>query len=206
MNISIVGNGNMAKGIGTRLIAGGHAVNLHAHTAEKGEALAKELGGGATVKELGSQLDDVVVLAVGYDAIDDVVKEYEGQWDSKTVIDITNPVDFATFQLIPAPGTAGAEEIAKKLSGAKVVKAFNTAFAHTLVAGEVSGQPLDIFIAGDDEDAKKTISQLITDGKMRAIDAGGLANARHLEGFALIHMAIQTPMDLGFSSAIKVLS
>ena len=206
MNVSIIGTGNMAKGIASRFIAGGHAVKLHAHTTEKGEALAGELGEGATAAAIGSELDDVVVLAVHYGTVGEIATAYDGQWSGKTVIDITNPVDFETFQLIPAAGVAGAEEVAKQLPGAHVVKAFNTIFASTLIEGKVAGQSLDVFIAGDDADAKATVSQLVTDGGMRAIDAGNLANARHLEGFALIHMSVQQPLGLNFASAIKIIS
>jgi predicted dinucleotide-binding enzyme len=62
-----------------------------------------------------------------------------------------------------AAGASGAEEIAKATpAGARVVKAFNTTFARTLLAGQVANQTLDVFIAGDDADAKATISQLVS--------------------------------------------
>ena len=69
---------------------------------------------------------------------------------------------------------------------ARVVKAFNTTFARTLVAGTVAGQPLDVFIAGDDAAAKATIPQLVEAGGLCAIDTGPLSRARHLEEMGLL--------------------
>jgi 8-hydroxy-5-deazaflavin:NADPH oxidoreductase len=91
-------------------------------------------------------------------------------------------------------------------AGARVVKAFNTTFAGTLVEGEVAGQPLDVFIAGDDEGAKETVAQLSRDGGLRAIDVGPLERARHLESMGFLHMMVQQPLSLGFQSALKVVS
>lgn len=203
MLISIIGTGNMAKGIATRALAGGHTVELHTRDAEKGSALASELGDNAKAVEVGSALGDIVILATPYEAVSEIASHYDG-FAGKTVVDITNPVDFNTFQLIPTAGTAGAEEIAKGLPDAHVVKAFNTIFAGTLASGQAGGRPLDVFIAGDDADAKAPVAQLVRDGGMRPVDTGALSNARHLEGIALIHMAAQEQLDGGWMSAITI--
>ncbi|MBV9363718.1 MAG: hypothetical protein JOY89_05735, partial [Solirubrobacterales bacterium] len=96
--------------------------------------------------------------------------------------------------------------IAAKASGARVVKAFNTTFAGTLVGGEIAGQPLDVFLASDDEDAKNTVRHLVEDGGLRAIDAGPLTRAHELEALGYLHMALQQPLGTGFSSTVKVLA
>jgi predicted dinucleotide-binding enzyme len=74
------------------------------------------------------------------------------------------------------------------------------------VEGHVSGQPLDVFLAGDDEDAKATVRQLVEGGGLRAVDAGPLARARELEALGYLHMALQQPLDTGFGSAVKVIA
>jgi predicted dinucleotide-binding enzyme len=84
------------------------------------------------------------------------------------------------------------------------VKAFNTTFAPTLVAGEVAGQQLDVLIAGDDDAAKQKVSQLVADGGLRPLDVGPLRRARQLEQLGFLHIAVQQPLDLGFGSAIKL--
>jgi predicted dinucleotide-binding enzyme len=83
------------------------------------------------------------------------------------------------------------------------VKAFNTTFAGTLVAGEVGGQQLDVLIAGDDAAAKEAVSQLASDGGLRPIDVGPLSRSQQLEQLGFLHISLQQPLGLGFGSAIK---
>jgi predicted dinucleotide-binding enzyme len=90
------------------------------------------------------------------------------------------------------------------LPDSSVVKAFNTTFAPTLVAGEVAGQQLDVLIAGDDDEAKKRVAELGGDGGLRPLDVGQLVRAQQLEQLGLLHISIQQSHDLGFASAIKV--
>ena len=99
-----------------------------------------------------------------------------------------------------------AQEIAAAWPKARVVKAFNTTFASTLVAGEVDGRQLDVLIASDDEDAKRTVAQLAGDGGLRAIDAGPLRRARELEARGFLHMAIQDSLGTEFSTAVMVVA
>ena len=147
-----------------------------------------------------------MVLAIWYAAVDDVLGRYGDQLDGKVVVDITNPVDLNTFEPLQFEGS-GAQQIASAApSGARLVKAFNTTFAGTLVEGAVAGQPLDVFIAGDDEDAKRTVSQLAESSGLRPVDAGPLARARELEALGYLHMAIQPGLGTGFGSTVKVIA
>ena len=99
MDITIIGTGNMARGIATRALAGGHAVTLLGTRADKAQALAAELSGDVRAGAVGDALaGDVVVLAVWYQALDDVLGRYGDQLDGKVVVDITNPVDPQTFR------------------------------------------------------------------------------------------------------------
>ncbi|RAN70833.1 NADP oxidoreductase [Bacillus sp. SRB_336] len=191
--ITIVGAGNMARGIATRAIAAGRNVQVLTRELDKGQALATELGANASAAVLGqtAPAGDVVVLALPFDAAKEVATGLGDALAGKTVIDITNPVNFETFDsLVVAPGSSAAEEIAALTLG-NVVKAFNTTFAGTLVAGETGGQPLDVFIAGDDAEATSAVSSLVSDGGMRPIVAGPLKRARELEGFQFLVMTLQ---------------
>ncbi|MGW3917741.1 NADPH-dependent F420 reductase, partial [Streptomyces sp. NPDC005070] len=150
MIISIVGAGNMARGIGTRVLAGGHSLRLHDRNPEKTADLAAALSravDGADVQAYGSEgaaAADVVVLALPYPAGREVAGLLGAELSGKVVVDISNPVDFRTFDSLVVPlGTSAAEEIAATVANARVVKAFNTTFAGPLVAGEVAGRPLD---------------------------------------------------------------
>jgi predicted dinucleotide-binding enzyme len=207
MEITIIGTGNMARGIATRALEGGHAVTLLGSESGKAEALARELPGEVKTGATGDPLaGDVVVLAVWYPVVDEVLQAYGEQLSGKVLVDITNPIDVEAFEPLTLPAGSGAQEIAGKASGAKVVKAFNTTFAGTLGEGQVGGQPLDVLIASDDEGAKEAVKQLVSESGLRAIDAGPLRRARELEALGYLHMAIQQPLGTNFSSAVKVLS
>jgi predicted dinucleotide-binding enzyme len=150
--------------------------------------------------------DQVVVLAVYYPDAQAAVEQYGDGLSGKVVIDITNPVNDTFDGLVtPADGSA-AQELARSAGGARVVKAFNTTFAGTLSEGRVAGQPLDVFIAGDDEDAKATVAKLAQDGGLNPIDTGPLKQARQLEAMGLLHMTLQSSLGIGFSSALKILA
>ena len=92
-----------------------------------------------------------------------------------------------------------------------MVKAFNTTFAGTLVAGQAGGAPLDVFIAGarvsqQGAGAKQAVADVAASGGLRPIDAGPLKRARELEGFQFLHMTLQQTLGTGWSSAIKIVS
>ena len=207
MDITIIGTGNMARGIATRALEGGHGVTVLGTDRAKAEALAAELPGEARAGEVGDPLTgDVVVLAVWYQAVADVLNRYGDQLDGKVVVDITNPVDTETYAPLTVEAGSVAQEIANAVPGAKVVKAFNTTFAGTLVEGKVADTPLDVFIASDDEEAKSAVSQLAADGGLRAIDVGPLALAHQLEGVGYVNMAIQPGLGTNYGSALKVIA
>ena len=204
----------MGRGIGTRLVSGGHQVTLVDRHPAKAKSLATELSGKAEkgakiqVAELGDPIqDEIVVLAIPYGATGEVIERLGKQLDGKIIIDITNPLNASYNGLAVAPGTSAAEEIAKKLpSHAVVLKAFNTTFAKTLVDGEVDGKPLDVFIAGDREEPKEKFSKLVEASGLRAINAGSLERARQLEAMGLLGITLQQELGTGFQSAWKILS
>jgi predicted dinucleotide-binding enzyme len=205
MNITIIGTGNMARGIATLALAGGHTVTVLGHEPGKAEALASELGGEIRTGAVGDPLDgEVIVPAVWYQALGDVVARYADQLNGKVLVDISNPVDPQSFQPLTIAAGSVAQELAQLVPGAKVVKAFNTTFAGTLAAGTVGGQPLDVLVASDDEDAKRAVRTLAEGGGLRVVDAGPLAVARQLEGVGYVHMAVQPDLGTGYASAIKI--
>jgi 8-hydroxy-5-deazaflavin:NADPH oxidoreductase len=209
MDVTIIGTGNMARGIGARLVAGGHRVTVLGKEPGDAEAVVKELGGdGATQAGRSGEpiTDDVVVLAVYYPDAKAAVEQYGGGLSGKVLIDITNPVNETVDGLVTPPDGSAAQELAASAPGARVVKAFNTTFAGTLIDGQVAGQPLDVFLAGDDEEAKASVSKLVEDGGLRPIDAGPLRRARELEAAGLVHMSAQNTLGTGFASALKILA
>src|SRR4051812_16335230 len=123
MDVTIIGTGNMARGIATRVLAGGHSVTLVGTGAEKAEALAADLRGNVHAGQSGDPLvGDVVVLAVWYQAVDDVLDSYGDQLPGKVIVDITNPVDPETYAPLTIDEGSVAQQIAAKVPAAKVVK------------------------------------------------------------------------------------
>jgi NADPH-dependent F420 reductase len=208
VKVTIIGAGNMGRGIGVRLVAGDDDVELIDHDPDDAHLLADELNaqgkGAASVSEDGGISGDIVVLAVPYDALDEAIDTYREQLAGKVVVDITNPVDWSTGELATPAETSAAEEIARRLPTTKVVKAFNTTFAGTLVAGRVDGEPLDVLMAGDDEQAKEQVASLVKDGGLRPIDVGPLHRAIQLEHLGLLHTALQERLGANFGSAFKL--
>jgi predicted dinucleotide-binding enzyme len=207
MKVTIVGAGNMGRAIGTRAVAGGHEVEIIANDPSHAQKLASELGGSATALEAGAPFGgEVVVFAVYYPGIKDAVRQYADQLAGKVVVDITNPLDTQTWDSLVTPaGTSSAEEVAELVpEGTPVVKAFNTTFAPTLVAGQVGDQRLDVLIAGDDDAAKGKVAQLVSDGGLRPLDVGPLRRAQQLEQLGFLHISVQQPLNLGFGSTIKL--
>ena len=214
MNVTIIGSGNMGRGIGTRAVAGGHSVTFvdaNPETAEKTAADVKasaKNGAQVSTASLGDvQLGDVVVFAVWYGTNIELAKQLGSKLSGKVVVDIANPLNSTYDGLATAPDSSSAEDLAKAIaSGAKVVKAFNTTYAGTLLAGQVAGQPLDVFIAGDDADAKSKVIELVKDGGMRPIDASLLSRARQIEAMQFLHITLQGTLGTNWGSALNILS
>jgi len=213
MNVTIIGSGNMGRGIGTRAVAGGHSVTFVDANPEVAEKAATDVrasaknGAKVSTASLGdAQLGDVVVFAVWYGTNIELAKQLGNKLAGKVVVDIANPLNSTYDGLATAPDSSSAEDLAKAIaSGARVVKAFNTTYAGTLLSGEVAGQPLDVFIAGDDADAKAKVAQIVTDGGMRAVDTGPLSRARQIEGMQLLHIVTQGTLGTNWGSAVKII-
>ena len=167
-------------------------------TGTMGQAIASIAGkGGHTVQLLGIDdaetrvTGDIVILAVPFPAVADVIAQRGESLAGKIVVDITNPLDFETFDslVVPADSSAAAQ-IAAALPQSRVLKAFNTTFAGTLAAGTVGSQATTVLIAGDDADAKAALAGVITSGGIEAIDAGSLKRARELEALGFLQLTL----------------
>jgi predicted dinucleotide-binding enzyme len=205
MKVTIVGAGKMGRGIGTRFVAAGSEVELIDKDPDAARALAEELGG--STRAVDAIDGEIVVLALPYEAIASAVDQFRDSLAGRVVVDIANPAEWSTMDRVVTPaGSSSAEETAKLVpEDTPVVKAFNTTFAGTLVAGEVAGQKLDVLIAGDDGEAKRKLASVVEAGGLRALDVGPLKRARQLEQVGLFHMAIQDQLDSGFGSIVKLL-
>jgi predicted dinucleotide-binding enzyme len=205
--ISIIGAGGMAAAIGGLAARAGHTVEVITRDAAKARTLAEQVGAGATTGTFGAApAGDIIILAVPYAAVLDVVKQYGDELAGKLLVDITNPINSNFTAFVTPEDSFGAREIAKAApADADVVKAFNTQFSHVLAAGPVEGHPLDVFLAGDDAQAKAHVSMFIESLGLRPMDTGQLPMARTLEHLALLslglvaHSVNHTNFSLGVS-------
>jgi predicted dinucleotide-binding enzyme len=190
-SISIIGTGNMASALAGRALAGGNAVEIIGRDPTKAQELAAALSG-ATVGTTGAApAGDMVILAVPYASAAAVIRDYGNALGGKAIVDITNPINPDLSGFLTPQGTSGAQEIAKEApAGAHVVKAFNTLPSDVLAAGSAEVRPLDVFIAGDDAEAKVSVSAFVGSLGMRPLDTGPLAMARALEHATLLHLGL----------------
>ena len=190
--ISIIGSGGMAAAIGGLAAKAGHTVEVVSRDPAKARSLADQLGDGATTGTFGAApAGNIVILAVPYSAVLDVVKQYGGALAGKLLVDLTNPVAPDHTSFVTPADSFGAQEIARAApADAEVVKAFNTLFSHVLAAGPIEGHPLDVFIAGDDTQAKARVSAFIETLGLRPMDTGPLLMARTLEHACLLSLSL----------------
>lgn len=197
-SITIIGAGNMGSAIASLALAAGSSVQVLTREATEVDprATAGRVGDGIT--------GDVVVLALPYPAVGEVLDAYAGRLDGKVLVDITNPLDFSTFDALVVPeGSSAAAEIQRRVPGARVVKAFNTNFAATLAAGQVGPLPTTVLVAGDDADAKAALADAVTG--VRVVDAGSLRRAHELEAIGFLQLTLaageKTSWTTGFALA-----
>jgi predicted dinucleotide-binding enzyme len=148
----------------------------------KAAALAADVGSNAEGGGIAAavELADVVLLALPYQAVADVLSE-AGDLAGKILIDITNPITADYKELLLGHTTSAAEEIQKAAPGAHVVKAFNTIFAGLIAPPARAGKTLQVFVAGDDADATAKVRELAQKLSFEAVNAGPLSNSRFLE-------------------------
>ena len=187
-HVSIIGKGNMGQAISSIVTKGGNTVEV----LDQSDADKPATG-------------DIVVLAVPYPAVADVIAQRADQFAGKVVVDITNPLNFETFDslTVPADGSAAAE-IAAALPQSRVLKAFNTTFAATLASGTVGPVPTTVLIAGDDADAKTLLAGVIAAGGLRALDAGALSRARELEALGFLQLTLAVSEKVSWTGGFGV--
>ncbi len=186
MNITILGAGNMGAALARQFTRAGHKVRISSRNPEKAKAVAAG-SPGVVVSQPADALGDssVVVVATGYADAVPALKAL-GSLAGKIVIDITNPLSADFMSLTIGHDTSAAEEIAKAVPEAEVVKAFNTVFAQVLAEGPAfpHGQTAPVFVASDSERAKQATKVLVHTIGFKPVDAGPLRNARYLEPLA----------------------
>ncbi len=191
MKVGIIGSGNMGSGLARRIAAVGHDVVIAGRDLAKAEKVAKEIGPKVRVvplADIGKGVDLIIAATPAGSQVEAL--RSAGDLEGKIVIDIANPLKPDMSGLSVGWTTSFAEELAKAVPGAKIVKAFNTVFAQVLSEGPDFGGGLRAaaYYCGDDDGAKKTVHRLIESMGFDAIDAGPLPNARYLEPMGFLNI------------------
>jgi predicted dinucleotide-binding enzyme len=189
-HVSIIGTGNMGGALADVVVAGGNTVEVFNHS-----------GPDAAVT------GQVVILAVPYPALAEVVKQRGHELAGKVVVDITNPLNFETFDGLTVPADASAAaELAEALPQSRVLKAFNTNFAATLASRTVGDRPTTVLVAGDDAEAKALLIGIVDAGGLKGVDAGSLRRARELEAVAFLQLTLAVGQKIGWTGGFAVVS
>ncbi len=209
MKIGIIGTGKIAKALGMALGRSRYHVMFGSHTPAKATSLGTEIGhygsGGSIASAV--HFGEIIALAVPYKSIEGILRASDN-FSGKIVIDCTNPLIFAQSMADLAIGhtTSAAEQIAQMIPGAKIVKAFNTAFDQHIENGPYfDSNDASMFYCGDDEAAKASVAKLIAEVGFEPIDAGPLSSARLLEPMAALIVRLSNGMGMGREIAFKLL-
>lgn len=202
MKVTVIGAGNMGSAFVKQLLQAGHQVKVAARSADKTSKLAPQAGLSVVPLAGAAAEADVVVLATSYEQAVPALKAV-GNLSGKVVLDITNPLTADYMGLTIGHSTSAAEEIAKAVPEATIVKGFNTVFAQVLAGGADlgAGQKVNVFLAADQAEGKQAVAALATSMGFVVVDAGPLKNARYLEPVAGLNIYLGYGAGLGTAMA-----
>jgi len=205
MKVAIIGSGNVGKALAGAASKAGHTVSITANDPQHARDAAKATHARAASSNRDAVKDaDLVVLAVPAKTVEGIISALASDLDGKVIVDVTNRVDMQDPGKT-LDGTSMSEKIQKEVPKARVVKAFNYAFASKMADPNVDGTRLDAYIAGDDEEAKREVEDFAESIGFRPIDAGPLAMARALEGMALLNILLQVKYKWPWQSGWKMI-
>lgn len=206
--IAIIGTGNVGGALAVRLARAGYAVRLGVRGEKDVSALLERAGSNASVDTPDGAVAaaDVVILAVpGKVAVEAATAL--GRLAGKVLVDTTNPVAWDGGPVLAPPtGGSNAAALAAALPGARVVKAFNTFGAEFHADPSLPGGPVDVQVAGDDAEAKRTVAAIAERSGFTPIDVGPLRNAALLESLAVLWIHLATVGGRGRNAAFKWVS
>ncbi len=207
MKIGIIGSGNMGSGLGKIWAKKGHQVIFsYSRSRNKLDSLAASVEHAASGTPAEAAQSDAVLLAARWADVPDALRQ-AGQLNGKILIDCTNPLNADLSGLTLGHTTSGAEEIAAMAPGARVVKAFNTAFAQVYHEENrlFGSRRVSMFYCGDDTEAKSEVSKLILDVGFDPVDCGPLAAARNLEPLAMLVISLAYGQGRGTNFTVSLI-
>lgn len=212
--ILVIGaTGNMGSAISKSLSKGNYRLLLCANKLDEVQALVgqiKAAHASADVEEMDCKVQatweaDIIILAVPFEAEEEVADKIKEMANQKIVISIANPLNSTYNGLVTTPDTSAAEELQKLLPHSKVVKAFNTTFAADFSVPVIDGKQADAFLAGNDEEALHTVAELVSTAGFNPIIAGDLSVSRTLENMQLLLIQLGLKYNYNWLAGWKIL-
>ena len=203
----------MGSAISTSLAKGNYRLLLKANNIQKLNDLVEtirkqspqsDVEGMSCPKEAGWE-SDIIILAVPYGAEKEIAPKIREVANRKIVISISNPLNETFDGLLTSPGTSAAEELQKLLPNSRVVKAFNTTFAADFAKPVIDGKMVDAFIAGNDEEALQTVSEIVGTAGFNPLLSGDLAISRTLESMQLLLIQLGIKYNYNWHAGWKIL-
>jgi 8-hydroxy-5-deazaflavin:NADPH oxidoreductase len=212
--ITILGaTGNMGSAISKSLSKGNYRLLLQARDQEKAQSLVHDIkasNSSADVEAIDCNYNacweaDIIIAAVPYQAEKELAEKIKQVANQKIVISIANPLNDTYDGLVTAPDTSAAEELQKLLPNSKVVKAFNTTFAADFSTPVIDCKQVDAFVAGNNEEALQTVSELVSTVGFNPIIAGDLSVSRTLENMQLLLIRLGMKYNYNWLAGWKIL-
>ncbi len=195
MKLAIVGSGAVGGALARLLNSAGHQVALGSRSP------STAIGTTSVPDAIGRS--DVVILAVPFSAINELLPGLADSLKGKIVVDPTNPLRPDWSPLLLGQEHSAGEEVSRLLPGSRVVKAFNTVFADVMSKERLvrGAYKATTFIAGDDPAAVGTVADLARSAGFAPVTVGALLAARYLEGMAHLNIAIAVGQNGGTNAA-----
>jgi 8-hydroxy-5-deazaflavin:NADPH oxidoreductase len=190
LKIGVLGSGPAGQTLATGFLDKGHPVMIGSRDSAKLDGWLRHAGPAAQVGSFAetAEFGDLVLLSVLGSAAEDVIRLAGVEnLSGKIVIDASDPLDFSSGQAGLFVGTTDSlgERIQRMVPGAYVVKGLNIVQADVMINPRLTGDEPDMFIAGDSDEAKDTVAQLLREFGWPVIDLGGIESARWLEALSL---------------------
>jgi len=212
--IAIIGaSGNMGSAIARSLAKGNYKLLLFAHHQDRVQQIINEIkniNASADVESMSCPTDasweaDIIIPAVKYDVEKSVAEKIRDVATQKIVISISNPLNESYNGLLTEAGKSAAEELQGHLPHSKVIKAFNTIFTNDFAQPVIDEKQVDVFLAGEDEEALNTVSELVNEAGFNPIIAGGLSTSRTLENMTALLIQLNMRYNYNWVGGWKVL-
>jgi predicted dinucleotide-binding enzyme len=191
MKVGILGSGDVGLKLADSFLKLGYSVKIGTRSPGKIAEWVAEHGSKASAGNFAeaAAFGEIIIIATLWDGTANAIKMADvNNFAGKIVIDVTNPLDFSkgSPQLAIGHTDSAGETIQRLLPDARVVKAFNIIGNPHMYRPDFPGGPPTMFICGNDEQAKKAVTEILTAFGWETADIGSIEGSRLLEPLAML--------------------